>query len=188
MKTPNVNSDAVYKRSEFLDLLNSNNFYTVTAIAIVLGIASAFGLVENPRKLKTVVDVLSYKVSISHPDNQKMSFQAFQQERYDLSASLKNHVLVKPSSFNSATQYLFDDELADKSHRIKKGIKRVAFSYDITSNKFWNDLSSADIGLARDASHKDSHILHPLSIQEEKNAMLENNDSKYSLATDLKQK
>ncbi len=188
MKSPNVKSNAVYKRSEFLDLLSSNNFYTVTAIALVLGAASAFGLIQNPRKLKTVVDVLSYKVSISHPDNQRMSYQVFQQERYDLSASMENYVNKKQSHFSRATEYLFDENLAsEKANIAKKEFHRVAFSYDITSNKFWNDFNSSDIGLTKDTS-KENFKFHPLSIQEERNAMLDQNDSKYSLANDLKRK
>ncbi len=186
MKTPNVKRDAVYKRSEFLDLLSSNNFYTVTAIALVLGAASAFGLIHNPRKLKTVVDVLTYKVSISHPNNQRMSFQVFQQERYDLSASLERQTQTKGHHFNKATRYLFDDTLGNDTHTISKGLQRVAFGYDITSNKFWNELNSSDIGLAKDAIPRENYKFHPLSIQEERNAMLDKNDSKYSLANDLK--
>ncbi len=188
MKTPNVKSDAVYKRSEFLDLLSSNNFYTVTAIALVLGAASAFGLIHNPRKLKTAVDVLTYKVSISHPDNQRMSFQVFQQERYDLSASLENQSRRKQSHFSQATQYLFDDSIGNDVHATRKDIQRVAFGYDITSDKFWNDLNSSDVGLAKEDNPKGNFKFHPLSIQEERNAMLDKNDSKYSLANDLKRK
>jgi hypothetical protein len=101
---------------------------------------------------------------------------------------MEAHKQKKYNHFSRATQYLFDENLAlEKTRAAAKDIHRVAFSYDITSNKFWNDFNASDVGLAKDNT-KENYKFHPLSIQEERNAMLDHNDSKYSLANDLKRK
>jgi len=187
VKSSSVENSAVYKRSEFSDLLTSNNFYTVSAIALVLGVASVFGFIQNPRKLKSVVDTISYKVSMKHVDNQRMSHRLFQQEQYRLSASVK-----KPSNnqrfFNKISSvegnlYLFDGINAASK---KKDIKRVAFSYDITSDQFWNDLDSSNIGQIKEDIRKDNYHSHALNLLDESNSLLDNSDSKYSLASSLR--
>lgn len=191
MKTPekksatkhvSANTKVVYKRPEFLDLLSSNNFYTVSAIALVLGISSAFGFIDNPRKLKAVVDTLSYKVSIDHRDNQRMPYQVFQQERYDLSASADRKA-SNMHAFRGGKDFLL--EKYNFSESFAKNKKPVAFSYDITSDKFWNDLSSSNIGKSQSDSHKDSYSDHTLNIQKD-GAYLEKGDYKYSIAAELK--
>ncbi len=174
-----MKSSAVYKRSEFSDLLASNNFYTVSAIALVLGATSIFGFIQDPRKLKTVVDTISYKVSVSHVNNQSMPYSVFQQEQYRLSASIK---APRNKQAYEGTNYLFGADVAIE----KKDIKRVAFSYDITSNKFWNDLDSSNIGQIKDDLRNDNYNSHALNLLDESSALLDNNDSKYSLASSLR--
>lgn len=194
MMTPiktSVSADKVYKRPEFSDLLKSNNFYTVSAIALVLGIASAFGFIQNPRKLKTVVDTISYKVSIAHPDNQRMSYQVFKQERYGLSASLKQKQAEKgyfnvSRHFDDSRKYLYGNH--PFSHSEKNNTKRVAFSYDITSDKFWNDLNASSIGQVKDEMHKGNYNSLSLDIVDEGDVFLDKGDSKYSIASELRVK
>lgn len=187
-KHVSTRADAVYRRPEFSDLLTSNNFYTVSAIALVLGISSAFGFIQNPRKLKAVVDTLSYKVSIAHPNNQRMSYQVFQEERYDLSASIENYgssvgSIRQKSRFSENNKYLFEPRNLVRSSG--KHIQRVAFSYDITSDKFWNDFSSSSIGRLQDEKHKYNYNHYSLNNIQDDRAYLEKGDSKYSIANDL---
>lgn len=192
--TPTKNSasaDNIYKRPEFSDLLKSNNFYTVSAIALVLGVASAFGFIQNPRKLKTVVDTISYKVSIDHSDNQRMSYQVFQQERYGLAASLKqkqaDQSFFKESSrFDESRKYLYGNY--PFSHSEKNNSRRVAFSYDITSDKFWADLDASSIGQVKDEMHKGNYNSLSLDILDEGDFFLDKGDSKYSIASELRGK
>jgi len=174
-----IKSSAVYKRSEFSDLLTSNNFYTVSAIALVLGVASVFGFIQNPRKLKAVVDTISYKVSMSHIDNQRMSYRVFQQEQYSLSASVKT---AHNKQRYEGNNYLFGTDDAIE----KQDIKRVAFSYDITSDQFWNDLDSSNIGQVKDDLRKDNYHSHDLNVLDESSALLDHSDYKYSIASELK--
>lgn len=194
MMTPTKNSasaDNIYKRPEFSDLLKSNNFYTVSAIALVLGVASAFGFIQNPRKLKTVVDTISYKVSIDHSDNQRMSYHVFQQERYGLAASLKqkqaDQSFFKESSrFDESRKYLYGNY--PFSHSEKNNSKRVAFSYDITSDKFWADLDASSIGQVKDEMHKGNYNSLSLDILDEGDFFIDKGDSKYSIASELRGK
>ena len=71
---------------------------------------------------------------------------------------------------------------------MKKDTRRVAFSYDITSNRFWNDLDSSDIGWEKDEKHKDDSSYHPVSILDDSNTLADIGDSEYSLAKELKRK
>ena len=153
---------SVYKNSEFSDLLMSNNFYTVSGIALVLGFASAFGFIQNPRKLKTVVDTLSYKVSVSHTNNQQKSFRIPKYKRHSSKPSEKGSVV--------------------------NNIQRVAFSYDLTSDKFWNDLDSANNGKAKEDINKENYSSHSSSLLDDANFSLEKDDSKYSIATNLRKR
>ena len=182
--TAPLKCSAVYKRSEFSDLLTSNNFYTVSAIALVLGAASVFGFIQNPRKLKSVVDTISYKVSMQHVDNQRMSHRMLQQEQqYNVSASVKAPRHIQRHHVSSHFMYGATDVAA-----AKKDIKRVAFSYDITSDKFWNDLDSSNIGEVKDEMRKDNYHSHSLNLLGDSNSLLDNSDSKYSLASSLRKK
>ena len=53
----------VYSISGFRDTLASPVFYPVIVVSLVLGVASIFGFVQNPLKLKAMVNVIHQKVA-----------------------------------------------------------------------------------------------------------------------------
>ena len=57
--------EAVYSSTNMSDLLSSPVFYSVIALSFILGVSSIFGFFNNPRKLKTVVDVISQKILVN---------------------------------------------------------------------------------------------------------------------------
>ena len=59
----------VYSTSGFRDTLASPIFYPVIVVALVLGVTSIFGFVQNPLKLKAVVNVIQQKVATENVVN-----------------------------------------------------------------------------------------------------------------------
>ncbi len=129
----------VYCISGFRDTLASPVFYPVIVVTIVLGVTSIFGFVQNPLKLKAVVNVLHQKVAESNV----------------VSDSFKNQLYVvakKSESQNKSTQSksakvleLFSNLNENSSDKmsVEGDFDRIAFNYDVTSERFWSDLDSS---------------------------------------------
>lgn len=117
----------IYSVSEFKDLVSSNNFYTVAAIALVLGVASAMGFIQEPRKLKSVVDTLSSKVTASQPASQTMLYKIFKRDRYGLSAKTEWQAIGLPGDSAKVQTDYFDHGL--RSTRLFPNNQQVSFPY-----------------------------------------------------------
>lgn len=138
----------VYSVSGFRDTLASPVFYPVIVVALVLGVTSILGFVQNPLKLKSMVNVIHQKVSTSQVVN-----SAYDDSLYNISQSAE---ATDAPSFASTTLKSFDlfSSIYTKTLNTKqkmpvdKSIERIAFNYDVTSENFWTDLDSTQLETA----------------------------------------
>ena len=146
MKTqqPNKDRNEIYSTSGFKDTLASPIFYPVVVVALVLGITSMMGFVQNPVKLKTMVNVIHQKVTPSNLVN-----SSFRDKRYNISD--ENQTAATPTPFGSIEKFdaFFNIEEKDiKKTPIDDNLERIAFNYDITSEKFWTQLDTSTLETA----------------------------------------
>ena len=185
MNTHQKNNKAeVYSISGFRDTLASPVFYPVIVVSVVLGAASIFGFVQNPLKLKAMVDVIHSKVA----DTRVVS-DSFSNELYRVST--RSNTTVN-ESFNSPKSDLelfsnLDDSVATKTP-IEGSFERIAFNYDVTSDRFWSDLDSSNFESASEEMERKekeaSTFGIPLEIDQHDNFPSEfdlKDDSKYAL-------
>lgn len=177
----------VYKITGFSDIIASPVFYTILFLSFLLGLSSIFGFLQNPRKLKTVIDVIHHKTVIS----QKAPINI---NKYSLftgteSVNRDRDVLEKNDAFKSSTvSYLdndrynifSDDFVFDYSESPSDVMKHISFNYDITSRRFWEDL---DIGRISPAIQgiNDNSLPLIIGIPVDSTLILEDDDSKYSM-------
>lgn len=144
----------VYSISGFKDTLASPVFYPVIVVALVLGITSIFGFVQNPLKLKSMVNVIQQKVATNNVVND--SYNAIQPSFVNNSISKSDlseaqALTVKQMKNNRIqTNYaleLFPDIDLSSSEKmpIAENFERIAFNYDVTSQSFWTDLDSSKL-------------------------------------------
>ncbi|GAA0426732.1 hypothetical protein GCM10009133_39130 [Cocleimonas flava] len=171
----------VYSTTGFKDTLASPLFYSVAAVALVLGIASIFGFLQNPLKLKAVANAVHNKVHISSPvrssprNNLYSLEQSFKNKDYRTD---KNQIQNQPQSV----------EVEQPQHM--GGLNRVSFNYDVTANDFWTDLDTSRLESAVEESARQdleaSLLGAPLGSEFHQQLELEAmplNDSIYSLNT-----
>lgn len=136
----------VYSISGFRDTLASPVFYPVIVVALVLGVTSIFGFVQNPLKLKAVVNVIHQKVAKETIVNGSLENKLYSmRSRNETHKSLKIDSEAVNDSFGLFSN-AEDAELPNKS--VNDGFERFAFNYDVTSGSFWNDLDSSSIETA----------------------------------------
>jgi len=168
----------VYRITGFTDIIASPVFYIVLVLTIFLGLSSIFGFLQNPRKLKTVIDVIHHKTVISHTSSVD--------KKYSLTSVMNNENFVDRDS--STVSYLDDSRYSIFSHDINldfselatDGIQHVSFNYDITSKQFWGYL---EMGRLLPSIEDTSENLNPLILGTpiDSNLLLDNDDSKYSM-------
>lgn len=173
----------VYRSTEISDLLSSPIFYAVLALTFILGVSSIFGFLQNPRKLKTVVDVISEKVLLSQ-DNVNNHFAS---DPYSLSHSFSKKK-IKIAEENNRYNILSSQFLTPRLEIMSKGAtQRVSFNYDITSNHFWENLDTSRIESAQEESlRKDAEAL-VIGIPLSQDYYAEEGDSKYLMKAGLLQ-
>ena len=165
-------SEEVYSSTELSDLLSSPVFYSVLALTFFLGLSSIFGFFENPRKLKTVVDIISEKVVTA--DVNTVSF-----------GQVKYSMIQTDSSRNDRYNILRSDLFSENPVNSAGSIEKVSFNYDITSKQFWGNLDSSRIESATEESRRNNSdalvIGTPLSPEYHS----PESDAKYSMASGL---
>ncbi len=187
--------EEVYSSTDLSDLLSSPVLYSVIALTFILGVSSIFGFFNNPRKLKTVVDVISQKLLIN-PNSNTVAFDVDEDyllQKYSLKASVINKKVIKQkrvTSESTANPYnIFTKRVvldaALNAEKMHKEIQRVSFDYDITSKQFWGDLDSSKIDSLIEENQRlegDALIIGaPLSSE----YSLEQGDKKYSMGAGL---
>ena len=167
----------VYRITGFSDILASPVFYIVLVLTIFLGLSSIFGFLQNPRKLKAVIDVIHHKTVISQ--------NYTTDKKYSLMSVIKNENLEVGSS--STVSYLdesrysifSDDFYLDFNAIATDGIQHVSFNYDITSKQFWGDL---EMGRILPTVEGTTESLLPLILGVPiDSSLLLDDDSKYSI-------
>ena len=128
----------VYSISGFKDTLASPVFYPVIVASLVLGVASIFGFVQNPLKLKAMVNVIHQKVGetrvVSGSINDQLYVIAHRDDAKEVSYKQSNEVFTLFSNL---------DEIKPEKMAVDGDIERIAFNYDVTSERFWTDLDSS---------------------------------------------
>ncbi len=140
----------IYSISGFKDTLASPVFYPVLVVTLVLGVTSILGFIQNPLKLKTVVNVIQQKVATNNVVDD--IFKVYQ----SINSNSDSQSYSKDTTFNAAhtqinhTFDLFPD--IETSHNEKMTVvgnfERIAFNYDVTSESFWTDLDSSRLETA----------------------------------------
>lgn len=134
----NVKSE-IYSTSGFRDTLASPVFYPVIVVSLVLGIASIFGFVQNPLKLKAMVNVIHQKVAET-----KVVNDSFKNDLYVLTnRSLSENKSSFEQQTNNLELFSSLDQNAPEKTSVTEGFERIAFNYDITSDHFWSGLDSS---------------------------------------------
>ena len=188
-----TDKEEVYSSTSLSDLFSSPIFYSVIVLTFILGVSSIFGFFNNPRKLKTVVDVISQKILIS-PNSNTAAFNANADTEYLFqNYSLKMHTSKKgmalkftDSSYNIYSKYSVTSAVSrTANNRVSDNTQRVSFDYDITSKQFWGDIDESRIESMLEETQRqngDSLIIGaPLSSEDS----LEQGDEKYSMNAGL---
>jgi len=180
--------DVVYSSTDLSDLLSSPVFYSVIALTFILGLSSIFGFFNNPRKLKTVVDVISQKILIN-PNSNTVSFEAdadYLLRNYSLDSlpinlaglTTSNHV---EDPYNISSQLIILNPVSN----VKNYTRKVSLDYDITSKRFWDGLDDSRLEAVIEESQRQNSdsltIGAPLSTE----YLLEEGDSKYSMRASI---
>jgi len=173
MKNKNNAKEEVYSSTELSDLLSSPVFYSVLALTFFLGLSSVFGFLQNPRKLKIVVDAISEKVSIYQ--NIDYSFGVDQYSAYGSSVDEVSY------ADNNRYSILSKELFAPTDKVIEHSIEKVSFNYDITSKQFWSDLDTSSIESASEESIRKNAESWRLGTPLSSDYYVDQDDSKYSL-------
>jgi len=173
MKNKNNVTEEVYSATELSDLLSSPVFYTVLALTFFLGLSSVFGFLQNPRKLKTVVDAISERVS----DFQDIE-AGFGVDQYSSYGSAVDAVLYLD---NDRYSILSKDLFSPMDKAIEQSIQKVSFNYDITSKQFWSNLDTSSIESASEESIRKKMESWRLGAPLSSDYYIDQGDSIYSL-------
>jgi len=186
--------EEVYSSTNLSDLLSSPVFYSVIALAFILGVSSIFGFFNNPRKLKTVVDVISQKLLIS-PNSNTASFNAnaeYLRQKYLLkvatNASANNEkemlLTVISNPYNILSGFSGASTIS-KIETTNKNFQRVSFDYDITSKQFWSDFDASQIESMIEESQRQNGNSLIIGTPLSSDYSLEQGDEKYSMNAGL---
>jgi len=140
MKKHKYKEPEIYSTTGFKDVLASPVFYAIAAIAFVLGVSTIFGFLQNPLRLKAVVTVIHQKVSPSAPERNIVTHNA-----YSLSESFHKNTGLIINKDAKIIRYQDNTEYFLNNNNTENSMQHVSFNYDITSDKFWNNLDSSSI-------------------------------------------
>ncbi len=171
MKTENGNKTEVYSIRGFRDTLASPVFYPVIVVALVLGVTSMFGFVQNPLKLKSMVNVIHQKVTITNVVSGSLENRLYNVSTTDELQHAKEMNSLSPAEIKSFDLFShIDSETMLEKSPVDKSIERIAFNYDLTSENFWTDLDSSKLETATEEmerKQKEAGILGaPLEINQ----------------------
>ncbi len=176
----NAKTTEVYtSTSGFSELVSSSVFYPVVVLTVILGFTSIYGFLQNPHKLKSVVEIITKKVLVS----QKTPIAY--KNNYHIDSSFKKqeeHQYTDQSRYSIFTA-AFDASL-NNSHSVKS-ITPVSFEYDITSKQFWGDLDSSRIESAIEESQRQNNGPIIIGTPLEHSNSVNKGDSKYSMKAAL---
>jgi len=180
--------EMIYSSTDLSDLLSSPIFYSVIALTFILGLSSIFGFFNNPRKLKTVVDVISQKLLVN-PNSNTVSFDVDEDyllQKYSLKTSMINRE-ERYSSMATANHYdIFSKPIIlGSSPRANKNIQLVSFDYDITSKQFWGDLDASRIESAIAESQRQNRDALMIGAPLSSEYSLGEGDNKYSMGAGI---
>jgi hypothetical protein len=162
-------SEEVYSATELSDLLSSPVFYSVLSLTFILGISSIFGFLQNPRKFKVVVDIISERVVSS-----EVKSVSFNQVKYSL----------VQSEYDRNERYnIFSNDLFVSN--TSQNVERVSFNYDITSKQFWGNLDSSRIESAAEESRRESSDALVIGTPLSPDYYSPDSDAKYTMASGL---
>ena len=177
-----MNTDArnnVYSTTGFLDIISSPVFYMILIVTLVLGLLSVFGFIQNPYKLKTFVNAIHQKVSVSERHSGSFSL-------IDYSLKQSNESVAYPERLEGITVSYIDTNrysIFSKNQNLplspKNSLKQIAFDYDITSKQFWSDLELP-------VSNQDVDFKKPSLFMLDTPLNLEGSDSLYSMKVQSK--
>jgi len=179
MKENNIKADDVYRITGFSDLVSSPVFYSVLVLTIILGLSSIFGFLQNPHKLKAVVDVMSQKVSISQHDNIRVVNRNEYSMSHSLAAEVIDGLTASYPDVNRYSIFAYNFYNSGFGENQTAGFKPVSFEYDITSRQFWGDLDISRIESALEESQRLSNDAFMIGAPLEPNYSLGKGDSKY---------
>lgn len=139
----------VYSTSGFRDTLASPVFYPVIVVALLLGITSILGFVQNPLKLKAVVNVIHQKVTTKSVVNGSLEdklYSVMRRNNFQKNSKIESEVLS--NNFN-----LFPNKEITELQKVSvnESFERFAFNYDVTSESFWTDLDSSSLETVAEA-------------------------------------
>lgn len=176
-KNNKVDTSDVYVSTGFSELFSSPVFYSVLILTIILGLSSAFGFLQNPRKLKIVVDVISHKVLSSQ------NTQVVSQREYLISQSMTQEKETNTSIIDKNRYSIFSNSFEGSGFGLphEARIKAVSFDYDITSSQFWGNLDMTRIESAIEETQRKNSGSFMLGAPIELDSSLQRNDSKYSM-------
>lgn len=180
---------AVYSTTGFKDTLASPLFYSIAVVALVLGIASIFGFLQNPLKLKAVASAVHNKVHIGSPVSSSPKH-----DLYSLNQSFKQKTdnQSTPKFVQDFEALLIETQKQTESQtqNSHSGLQRVSFNYDVTASDFWTDLDTTRLESAIEESdrHDFEASLLGAPLESEYHQQLEKelmplNDSIYTLKT-----
>ncbi len=185
MNTDIKQSSSVYKITGFSDIVASPVFYSILFLALILGLSSIFGFLQNPRKLKTVIDVIHQKVSVSETSNTSS------RNKYSLIQSQNDNQLgtyqkkgvaesVTISYLDKNRYSIFSNDLSLIPGSDKEKPSQVSFDYDITSKHFWGTFNDYGIASQLEEGRNNSDLLLPV-IPAKELYSIDLDNEKYSL-------
>ena len=161
--------EKVYSTTGFKDTLASPMFYSVAVVALVLGIASIFGFLQNPLKLKAVANAVHNKISTGSPVrssprnnlyslNQSFKYKDYRPEISQLSRLEKYDIQSKPEHVLAFEQLLIDGapqkRISNEPSHTNFKFHHVSFNYDVTANDFWSGLDTTRLESAIEESDR----------------------------------
>ena len=185
-----TNNQEVYKITGFADIVESPVFYLVLVLTFILGVSSIFGFLQNPRKLKSVVDVIQRKVAVYKVRNSRNRYSRIEIKDnkysilYQSSSASQNTVKNYPSDKETnRNRYSILSKNIPLKTFMHSGIGSVSYDYDITSKRFWSNLQLDILDMNTNPRSAGSQFL---GVPLDKVITLEEGDSKYSMANGLK--
>ena len=174
----NINKSPVYKITGFSDIIASPVFYSILFLALILGLSSIFGFLQNPRKLKAVVDVIHQKVSVSG-SNSRNKYSLIQSlDRMQMERDTVEPITI---SYLDKNRYsIFSNSLDLVSMTDSAVQTKVSFDYDITSKEFWGTFDNIKAASRLDDELNKLDILLP-GVPLDDKYTVEQGDEKYSL-------
>ena len=184
MNTDIKQSSSVYKITGFTDIVASPVFYSILFLALILGLSSIFGFLQNPRKLKTVIDVIHQKVSVSAASNtsSRNKYSLIQLQNDNQLGSFQKGVTESVTiSYLDKNRYsIFSNDLGLIPGSDKEKPSKVSFDYDITSKHFWGTFNDYGIAPQLEEDRNNSDLLLP-TIPAEELYSIDLDNEKYSL-------